>query len=429
MTPSQTGSRPSATSPRTEQQPSRSRPRASRQRQVAIGQTDWHRDTFSHWDPGPAKSTVAADLSVTTGSERLRARRGGRPSRPARHLIAFRCSRERSGVRTRASPGCKPPVRVLLVGQTSCLWSAGDTAYLPRATVLLRTPDPAPRRPQERRGSPLAARRRSTKHGGALADDPPRRAQQTISPESRRDRFRPHPGVRGPGALRLLRLSRPLRSRYAFATVPVVRARYSFSAEQSQEGSATTSGRSSRPPPLLQPWRSASRLRPSPASRAIVSCRPVLASRQARSYRLRLTRIPRNPRRLAPRARCTPRDERGSRHPVRHAALSAPRSLPDRHLRAEDGRVGAENRAYVPMRQCRSGRSGYFGRPVCWRTGGLARLRPDQSRLSLTVAIRASRRREADRCKSPRTTKLSERGVAPGGRTLTSRPFWGGLDG
>jgi hypothetical protein len=142
------------------------------------------------------------------------------------------------------------------------------------------------------------------------------------------------------------------------------------------------------------------------------------------------TPFPRNPRRLAPRARCTPRDERGSRLPVRRAALSAPRSVPDRHLRAEDGRVGAENRAYVPMRQCRSGRSGYSGRPLCWRTGGLARLRPDQSRLPLTVAIRASRGREADRCcNSPRTAKLLERGVAPGGRTLTSRPFWGGLDG
>ena len=34
--------------------------------------------------------------------------------------------------------GCKPPMRLLLVGQTSYLWSAGDTAFPPRATVLLR---------------------------------------------------------------------------------------------------------------------------------------------------------------------------------------------------------------------------------------------------------------------------------------------------
>ena len=38
-----------------------------------------------------------------------------------------------------------------------------------------------------------------------------------------------------------------------------------------------------RPTPPSQPWRSASRLRPSRASRAIVGCRPVLAGRQARS--------------------------------------------------------------------------------------------------------------------------------------------------
>jgi hypothetical protein len=38
--------------------------------------------------------------------------------------------------------GCKPPIRLLLVGQTSYLWSAGDTAFPPRATVLLRRPTP-----------------------------------------------------------------------------------------------------------------------------------------------------------------------------------------------------------------------------------------------------------------------------------------------
>ena len=43
--------------------------------------------------------------------------------------------------------------------------------------------------------------------------------------------------------------------RYRNATAAVVRARYSFSGEQSCEGSATASRRSSRPPPLLQPWQ------------------------------------------------------------------------------------------------------------------------------------------------------------------------------
>ena len=40
----------------------------------------------------------------------------------------------------------------------------------------------------------------------------------TASNKSLRSCFRPHPGVRGLSALRLLRLSRPPRSRYAFAT-------------------------------------------------------------------------------------------------------------------------------------------------------------------------------------------------------------------
>ena len=39
------------------------------------------------------------------------------------------------------------------------------------------------------------------------------------------------------------------------ATAAVVRAHYSFSAEQSWEGSTTAFGRSRRAPPLLQPWR------------------------------------------------------------------------------------------------------------------------------------------------------------------------------
>jgi len=44
--------------------------------------------------------------------------------------------------RTPVFLGCKPPIRVLLVGQTSYLWSAGDTAFPPRATVLLRRQTP-----------------------------------------------------------------------------------------------------------------------------------------------------------------------------------------------------------------------------------------------------------------------------------------------
>jgi hypothetical protein len=44
--------------------------------------------------------------------------------------------------RTPVFLGCKPPIRLLLVGQTSYLWSAGDTAFPPRATVLLRRPTP-----------------------------------------------------------------------------------------------------------------------------------------------------------------------------------------------------------------------------------------------------------------------------------------------
>jgi hypothetical protein len=43
-------------------------------------------------------------------------------------------------------------------------------------------------------------------------------------------RDRSHPGVRGLGAPPLLRLSRLLRPRYAFATAAVVRTRYSFGA-------------------------------------------------------------------------------------------------------------------------------------------------------------------------------------------------------
>jgi hypothetical protein len=52
-----------------------------------------------------------------------------------------------------------------------------------------------------------------------------------------------------------------------FATAAVVRARYSFSAQQSWEGSTTAFGRSSRAPPLLQPWRTRS-LRPQKSSSA-----------------------------------------------------------------------------------------------------------------------------------------------------------------
>ena len=40
----------------------------------------------------------------------------------------------------------------------------------------------APRRLQQRRGAGLAAQRRSSKHGRVLAEDRPRRAQQTIRP-------------------------------------------------------------------------------------------------------------------------------------------------------------------------------------------------------------------------------------------------------
>ena len=46
-------------------------------------------------------------------------------------LVAFRCSAAASGPvpRTPVFLGCKPPIRLLLVGQTSYLWSAGDTAF------------------------------------------------------------------------------------------------------------------------------------------------------------------------------------------------------------------------------------------------------------------------------------------------------------
>jgi hypothetical protein len=52
-----------------------------------------------------------------------------------------------------------------------------------------------------------------------------------------------------------------------FATAAVVRARYSLSGEQSCEGSATASRRSSRPP-LLQPWQG-SRLAPARETSAL----------------------------------------------------------------------------------------------------------------------------------------------------------------
>jgi hypothetical protein len=54
------------------------------------------------------------------------------------------------------------------------------------------------------------------------------------------------------------------------ATAAVVRARYFFSAGESWEGSATASGRSSRPPPLLQPWRCSSACRGSTRTQAAV---------------------------------------------------------------------------------------------------------------------------------------------------------------
>ncbi len=45
---------------------------------------------------------------------------------------------------------------------------------------------------------------------------------ESVAQQTWRCRDRPHPGVRGPGAPRLLRLSRLLPPRYAFATVPIV---------------------------------------------------------------------------------------------------------------------------------------------------------------------------------------------------------------
>ena len=44
--------------------------------------------------------------------------------------------------RTPVFLGCKPPIRLLLGGQTSYVWSAGDTGFPPLATVLLRRPTP-----------------------------------------------------------------------------------------------------------------------------------------------------------------------------------------------------------------------------------------------------------------------------------------------
>ena len=110
--------------------------------------------------------------------------------------------------RARAFLGSKPPVRLLLVGQTSCLWSAGDTAFPPRATVLLRTPDPAPRRCQERRGSPLvscSAAVQQARPSACRGSTSTRGAND--QPEFQRDRFRPDPIVSGPGAAGLLALA------------------------------------------------------------------------------------------------------------------------------------------------------------------------------------------------------------------------------
>ena len=56
-------------------------------------------------------------------------------------------------------------------------------------------------------------------------------------------------------SVRRLSCSRRSTGRYRIPTAAVVRARYSFSAEQSWEGSTTTSGRSSRQPPLAFAWR------------------------------------------------------------------------------------------------------------------------------------------------------------------------------
>jgi hypothetical protein len=78
------------------------------------------------------------------------------------------------------------------------------------------------------------------------------------------------------------------RSPSTNATPAAVRARYSFSAEQSWEGSATAFGRSRRPPPLLQPWHRHSRHDDAAAVEAIVpghglggAVRPLVSQREA----------------------------------------------------------------------------------------------------------------------------------------------------
>ena len=83
----------------------------------------------------------------------------------------------------------------------------------------------------------------------------------------RREPGRPGCPCRPNSAVRLRRTAPPARSHSpigdpdrpragdAYRTGAAVRARYSFSAEQSWEGSATAFGRSRRPPPLLLPWR------------------------------------------------------------------------------------------------------------------------------------------------------------------------------
>jgi hypothetical protein len=53
--------------------------------------------------------------------------------------------------------------------------------------------------------------------------------------------------------------SRAVRPDARFATAATVTAPYSFSAEQSYDGCATASWRSSRAPPPLQPWQRQSR--------------------------------------------------------------------------------------------------------------------------------------------------------------------------
>ena len=121
-------------------------------------------------------------------------------------------------------------------------------------------PRPAHRHKRASRACSLRASARIEAVVRAAVDAGPKAATSGADRRIARCSYRPHPSVRGLGAPRLLRLSRLLRLRYAFATRAAARSRYCSRRGQSSEDSATASRRSRRQAPLLLAWHRHRRL-------------------------------------------------------------------------------------------------------------------------------------------------------------------------